>query len=119
VRGSLAAIERLRALRPAVVVCGHGPVAGPEVLDTCARYLGWVSRLADEARAADLTPLSAAREADLGEFDGLLDPERIVGNLHRAYAEAEGTEPGGMLDVGGIFGEMVEYNGGRLPTCLA
>jgi cyclase len=119
VRGTLAAIEQIRALQPAVIVCGHGPVAGPDVLDACARYLGWIGRLAGEARAAGLTPLAAAREADLGEFAGLLDPERIVANLHRAYADADDASPGQPLDVARVFGEMVDYNGGQLPACLA
>jgi cyclase len=119
VEGGLAAIEKLRSLRPEVVVCGHGPVAGPEVLDTCADYLRWIQRMAAQASSAGVAPLEAARQVDLGEFAGLIDPERIVGNLHRAYAERDGGELGAPLDAVAIFGEMVAYNGGRLPTCLA
>jgi L-amino acid N-acyltransferase YncA len=33
-----------------------------------------------------MTPLAAARETDLGRFAAWPDAERIVGNLHRAYA---------------------------------
>ncbi|MFZ3572552.1 MBL fold metallo-hydrolase [Streptomyces sp. BH097] len=117
--GSLKAIERLRGLRPRVVVCGHGPVGGPEVLDENEAYLRRVRRIAAEALSAGLTPLDAAREAGPGAFAHLLDPERLVGNLHRAYAELRGGEPGAALDVPSVFGEMVDYNGGRLPHCLA
>ncbi|WP_041260274.1 MBL fold metallo-hydrolase [Pseudofrankia inefficax] len=119
ISGGLAAIDRLRALNPRTVICGHGPLAGPEVLDRCASYLRWVQRLAASAHAAGLTPLAAAREADLGPFADLLDPERLVGNLHRAYAELDGGEVARPLDAAGIFAEMVAFNGGKLPACLA
>lgn len=119
VAGSLATIGKLRALDPEVVVCGHGPVSGPEVFDTAAAYLEWIQGLAAAGIAAGLDPLATAREADLGEFAGLLEPERIVGNLHRAFAEARGGDLGEPVDVPAAFTEMVVYNGGRIPTCLA
>ena len=117
--GSLAAVETLSRLGARTVVCGHGPVTGPEVFEQTLAYLRWIERLAAEGATRGLTPLELAREADPGEFGGLLDRERIVGNLHRAYAELDGGERGRPLDVVAIFGEMVAYNNGRLPTCLA
>jgi cyclase len=119
VRGGLVAIETLRALRPVTVVCGHGPVCGPEVLDTCAAYLRWIQELAAWGRAAGRTPLEVARLAGPGDFGDLIDRERIVGNLHRAYAELGDGELGESLDAAAVFTEMVDYNDGRLPTCLA
>ncbi|MCI3949451.1 MAG: Beta-lactamase protein, partial [Acidimicrobiales bacterium] len=50
---------------------------------------------------------------------GWHDPERIVGNLHRALAERHGVEPGGAIDVAAAFADMVAYNGGRPLRCLA
>lgn len=119
VEGSLRAVERLRALGPRTIVGGHGPVAGPEVLDETAAYLRYVQKVAAEASAAGLTPLEAAREAGPGPYAHWLDAERLVGNLHRAHAELGGAPQGAPLDVVGIFGELVEYNGGRLPECYA
>jgi cyclase len=119
VRGGLAAIERLRALRPRTVVCGHGPVCGPKVLDDCAEYLEWVRELATWGESAGHSPLATAREAGTSRFQQLTDPERTVGNLHRAYAELGDQELGVPLDNAAIFGEMVTYNDGNLPTCLA
>ncbi|MET8976878.1 MBL fold metallo-hydrolase [Streptomyces sp. NPDC004539] len=121
VRGSLAALDRLRGLEAETVVGGHGQVGGPEVFDETERYLRRILDVAGEGVAAGLTPLQAARLYGVGEFGGLIDPERLVGNLHRAFLEirrpdlALGTE----IDVPGVFGEMVEFNDGRLPTCLA
>lgn len=119
VTGSIGAIERLRAFRPTTVVCGHGPVAGPEVLDTTLAYLRWLHDVARASAARGLTPLEAARENRDGPFAGLADAERLVGNLHRCYAEIRGGMPGERLDVVGAFREMVDFNGGRLPECLA
>jgi cyclase len=118
VAGALAALGRLRALDPRVVVGGHGPVGGAESFDETESYLRRVQSLAREGRAAGLTPVEVAREAGPGEFGDLLDSERIVANLHRAYAEEEGRPLGTPLDVVEIFGEMVEFHG-RLPACLA
>ncbi|MGW7081659.1 MBL fold metallo-hydrolase [Streptomyces sp. NPDC054866] len=118
VAGSLAVIGKLRALAPRTVVAGHGPVGGPELLDATENYLRYVQRLASDGIAAGLTPLQAAHEADLGEFAALLDRERLVPNLHRAYAEAAGALPGHQLDIGELFSEMITFHGG-LPVCCA
>lgn len=120
VSGSLAAIERLRNLGARTVVCGHGPVAGPEVFEENAAYLRYVQRIAAVGAAEGWSPLRAAREAGPGEFKTWLDPERLVGNLHRAYAElTPDAERGAALDVPPVFGEMVAYNDGKLPSCAA
>ena len=70
---------------------------------------------------AGVTPLELARATDLGRFADLTDPERIVGNLHRAYADLEGTvaDRGRPINVPAVLQEMVAYNGGRPLTCLA
>jgi cyclase len=119
VSGALRAVDELRQLGARTIVCGHGPVAGPEVFDETVAYLRWIQALAADGAARGLSPLQAAREAGPGEFGHLIDPERAVGNLHRAYAEIEGGELGRPLDVVKIFGEMIEYNGGVVPECLA
>ncbi len=119
IAGCLEAIDIMRGLGAATVVSGHGEVAGPEVFDVNAEYLRWIQRTASTALAAGLSPLEAAREASLGDFAGLLDPERIVGNLHRACAEARGEPRGTPLDIVSIFMEMAEYNGGPMPACYA
>jgi len=80
----------LRPLGAPTVVPGHGPVCGPEAIDDVLAYLRFVQDTARAAKAAGLTPLEAARQAGLGEFGGLLDAERIAGNLHRAYLEFDG-----------------------------
>jgi cyclase len=119
VRGSLAALQQLKELGAETIVPGHGPVSGPGVLDAQIAYLGRIQTIAADAWSAALSPLDAAREADLGAFAHWHDPERIVGNLARAYVELAGAEPGVPIDVAGALQAMVEYNGGRPLRCRA
>jgi cyclase len=117
--GSLAALARLRALGPLVVVPGHGPVGGPELLTFTEEYLRWVATLAGKGLADGLSPLETALWADEGEFGALLDRERLVGNLHRAFQEAAGGVPGARIESAPAMREMVAFNGGRPLRCLA
>jgi cyclase len=109
----------LRPLGARTLVPGHGPVCGPQVIDDVLAYLRFVQRTARQAKAEGLSPLQAARAVDLGEFEDLLDAERIVGNLHRAYLELDGAERGAPIDLLQALGDMVAYNGGRPLTCHA
>lgn len=119
VAGSLAVLDRVLEFDADVVVPGHGPPCTMAVLDTVGGYLRMVQGHAEKAKAAGLSPLEAARDLDLGEFAALTDPERLVGNLHRAYAECDGARPGDDIDVLGAFADMIRYNGGRPLRCMA
>lgn len=118
VQGSLKAVQRLRALDPAVIVGGHGTVGGKELLDQNEAYLRWIWEIASDGYAQGVSISDLARDSDLGEFGTWLDSERIIGNLHRAYAEAAGEPLGSPIDVGTAFREMVAFHG-SLPTCHA
>jgi cyclase len=119
VSGSLQALDKIVALDPLVVVPGHGVPGGIEIVDTCRAYLRWIQQSARDALSAGLSPLEAARELDLGEFAGLLDPERLAGNLHRAFAEHNGLAPGAPIDLGAAFADMITLNRGKPLTCMA
>ncbi|MGY2079565.1 MBL fold metallo-hydrolase [Modestobacter sp. SYSU DS0657] len=122
VLGAIDVLERfVRPLGARTIVPGHGAVIGPEVIDDVLAYLRFVETLAREGLAAGVTPLELARATDLGRFAELGDPERIVGNLHRAYADLAGApgERGRPLDVMAALQDMVAFNGGRPLTCLA
>jgi cyclase len=94
VSGSLTALDRIRALRPRVIVPGHGEVC-------------------------DLDVLAGARETDLGEFAALHDSERLVGNLHRAYSELDGNPIDADVDVMAALSDMIAFNDGNVLRCLA
>jgi cyclase len=119
VTGALGAVAALKDLGAETIMPGHGPVCGPEVIDDVLAYLDFVLDLARAGTAAGVRPLEAALSADLGGFAGLTDPERLVGNLHRAYADLSDTASGAGVDVGAALADMVAYNGGRPLSCRA
>ena len=82
-------------------------------------YLQLVQETAVAARAEGLSPLEAARRCDLGRFAAWTDPERLVGNLHRAFSELNGDAPGSPLPYPAIFQEMIAFNGGEPLRCCA
>ncbi|MFD9690772.1 MBL fold metallo-hydrolase [Kitasatospora sp. NPDC059088] len=116
--GSLRAVEELRALGARTVVPGHGPVGGPELLDATEDYLHYVRDLAAAGRRAGRSPRETAAAHGPGPFAALLDAERLLPNLHRAYLEDADPGSESAVDMGALFAEMVEYCGG-LPACHA
>ncbi|HUJ07154.1 MAG TPA: MBL fold metallo-hydrolase [Streptosporangiaceae bacterium] len=121
VAGTITVLEQvITPLGARTVVPGHGPVFdGTGPIESTVAYLRFVQETAATGRAAGLTPLDAARQADLGDFAAWPDAERIAGNLHRAYAELDGVPPGGPIDIVAALADMVAWNGGRPLTCLA
>jgi cyclase len=121
VAGAIDVLENVvRPLGAQVVVPGHGPVfRDSSPIDDTLDYLRFVLDLAVSSQRAGLTPLDAARRADLGRFASWADRERLVGNLHRAYAEHDGAPPGAAINVVEALSDMVAYNGGAPLTCLA
>lgn len=116
VAGARTVLEWIAAFEPRVIVPGHGPVVTRDrvapVLDQHDAYYRMIQRLAAVVVEGDRTILEVARGADLGVFAEWDDAERVVLNLHRAVAEADGPE----LDVTAAFTDAVVYNGGPLTT---
>lgn len=116
--GALRALDWLRRFPAARIVPGHGPLIDEgdlrEVLDAQTRYYRLVQRTARAGLAAGHTPLQAARRCDLGPFAGWPDPQRIVLNLHRAYADATGTA----IDLISAFTDAITFNGGPLESAV-
>ncbi len=106
-----AALDQLRALGAETIVPGHGPVCGPEAFDEVEGYLRFIQNLARQGFEAGLQPLEVARETDLGQYAGLADPERIVGNLYRAYSELKGEPLAAPLPLRQVVQEMEAFSG--------
>jgi cyclase len=121
VTGAIEALEQVvLPLGARTTVPGHGPVfEGTAPVQATLDYLRFVLDQAVRGLAAGVSPLDAARGTDLGRFADWPDAERIVGNLHRAYAELDGTPRGGPIDIMAALADMVTYNGGKPLTCLA
>ncbi|MFK0154705.1 MBL fold metallo-hydrolase [Streptomyces sp. NPDC090493] len=116
--GALRSLDWIAGFDPQHVVPGHGPLIDAnsldEVLETHRRYYRLVLDTARAGLDAGLTPLDAARKCSLGPFADLPDAERIVLNLHRAYADAQHTE----LDIFQAFADAVTLNGGPMHTAV-
>jgi cyclase len=119
ITGALRAVDKLAGLGAETIVPGHGPLCGPEVMEGVTDYLLFVQDVARRGRGAGQSPLEIARDTDLGTFATLLDPERLLGNLHRAYAELDGAPPGAPIDFPAALQDMVSFNGGQPLTCHA
>jgi cyclase len=118
VRGAIDVLTTVVAPIPAAtIVPGHGAPCDRDLIGTVVGYLEFVLATAAQGRAAGLSPLEAAREADLGGYAGWLDAERIVGNLHRAYADLDPARPA--VSHADALRDMVAYNGGAPLSCYA
>jgi cyclase len=119
IQGLIEALTELEELDATTVVPGHGAVCEPGVIAEQLSYLRFVQDLAQDGEAAGHDPLELARRTDLGHFGAWTDPERLVGNLHRAYSELRGEPRGITLDYQLVVDEMVSFNGGQPLRCLA
>lgn len=119
VEGSIRSLDVLRGFGARVVVPGHGQTCGPEVFDGIELYLRLIQRIAHDALERGLTPLEAARAADLGEFALLSDSERLVGNLHRSMAEISGLAVDESELRRSAIADMVKLHGQPLLPCSA
>jgi cyclase len=116
--GALRALDWIADFEPEHVVPGHGPLIDmrslTEVLETHRRYYQLVLKTGRDGLRDSLTPLEAARNCRLGSFADLPDAERIVLNLHRAYADSQHTD----LDLYRAFADAVTFNGGPMRTAV-
>jgi cyclase len=116
VDGARRSLAWLASFSPSTIVPGHGPIAESssiaDVLDAHDRYYRFVEGVAIDGRRDGVAPLDAARRCDLGEFAAWADAERLVLNLHRAYADADGRE----LDLMAAMIDAITFNGGPLAT---
>jgi cyclase len=116
VTGALQSLDWVAGFGTHHLVPGHGPVATgsavESVLDEHRRYYRLVLEAAGLGRRRGMTALEAAQQTDLGEFAAWADPERLVLNLHRAYAEADGST----VHVSQAFRDAMIWNGGPLTT---
>jgi cyclase len=108
--GSLRALDWIAGFAPDHVVPGHGPVIDASglqaILDAHRRYYKFVLDTAQAGVQDGLSPLEAARRCELGPFADLPDAQRIVLNLHRAYADVTT----GRFDLVRAIGDTVSYN---------
>ena len=64
------------------------------------------------------TPVEQALETELGEFEDMTDSERLAGNLHVAYRENSDADYE-WVGFDSAISDMIVFNGGKLPHCVA
>lgn len=115
VSGAIATLDWMRGFDAAVLVPGHGQPCGPDQIDFHIRYWRMIQSGAADGHQAGLTPVQTAHELDQGEFAELGDQERVVMNLHRAYAEIDSDH---RFDFHSAAADAVAY-AGRPIRCIA
>ena len=107
----IAACRRIRALEPAVVVPGHGPLADVNGVAQLERYLEWIDGEATKRHEAGMSALDAAWDIELGEYTDWGDSERTVITVDSIYA---GLDPDHQrLNAIRAFQEMGRYRAQR------
>jgi cyclase len=104
----IAALDRIIALAPAIIVPGHGPVCGAEGAREMKAYLEYVRSESRRCFDAGLSALDAARTLDLGPYAGWTEPERLLFNVERAYRELRGEPFDAPIDAMAIFRGMYQ-----------
>jgi glyoxylase-like metal-dependent hydrolase (beta-lactamase superfamily II) len=99
----IAACDRILALRPNVVVPGHGPLATPDALRDLKEYFEYLTSEARTRFDGGLTAAEAARDIDLGPYAGWSEGERMVANVHALYRDFGDESP---FDALTLLGEM-------------
>lgn len=106
--GWIAALDRIVALDPEVVVPGHGPLCSVEGPREMKAYLVYVREESRRHFDAGLTALEAAKKIDLGPYANWTEPERILFSVERAYREFRGEPFDAPIDAMAIFRGMSE-----------
>jgi len=102
----IAACDRILAWEPEVVVPGHGPLATAQHVRECRDYLAYVLAESKKRHAAGMSAEDAARDIALDGFSHWSESERIVANVHMAYAEITRTPPPDAIP---LFAAMAAY----------
>jgi cyclase len=102
----ITACDRVLALRPTVVVPGHGPLATPAALVELKEYFEFLTGEARTRFDGGLSPLEAARDIDLGPYAGWSEAERVVANVHALYRDFGDASPADALTLMGEMGAL-------------
>ena len=101
-----AALDRVIALNPRIVVPGHGDVTDTEGVKTLRRYFEYVEGESKRFFEAGLGEYEAAQRIDLGPYANWTEPSRIIFNVRRAYRELRGEPYDAHIDVLALLREF-------------
>jgi cyclase len=101
----IAACDRIVALDAVTVVPGHGPVTDNRAVLDLKAYLEYLTSEARARYEAGLTPMEAAREISLDDYESWGEAERLVVNVTTLYRDFGDDAPS---DVVTMFTQMAE-----------
>jgi glyoxylase-like metal-dependent hydrolase (beta-lactamase superfamily II) len=101
----IAACDRIVALDAATVVPGHGPVTDNGAVRNLETYLEYLTAEARVRYDAGLTPMEAARDISLADYQAWGEAERLVVNVTTLYRDFGGDPPS---DAVTMFTQMAE-----------
>lgn len=101
-----AALDRVIALAPDIVVPGHGGLTDTAGVKLLRSYFEYVEAESKGFFEAGLDELEAAKRIDLGPFAAWTEPERAIFNVRRAYRELRGEAWDSPVDVLVLLREM-------------
>jgi glyoxylase-like metal-dependent hydrolase (beta-lactamase superfamily II) len=106
----VAACDRIIAMDPAVIVPGHGPLAGLAEVRELRSYFEYLYEQASLLHGEGMDPLQAARSLALDRWADWGERERLPVNLANIFRELDGEpEP---LDALSAFQLMADYKAG-------
>lgn len=114
-----AALDRIIALQPHIVVPGHGPVTDVDGVKTLRSYFEYVEAESKHFFESGATEMEAAQRMDLGPFAKWTEPERVMFNVRRAYRECRGEPYDAPFDALELLREvetLAEYYESRART---
>lgn len=76
----------------AVIVPGHGPLAGPDAVRELKAYFEYLYSEARTCHARGMTALQAARSISMQRWADWGEAERLVVNVANIYAELSGDQ---------------------------
>lgn len=103
----LAAADRILALKPSVIVPGHGPLATPQMVRDLQGYLRFVQIESSRRFAAGMDAVAAADDIELGPYADWGDAERIAVNVEMIYRELDAGRPA--VPVPDLFVRMAQW----------
>jgi cyclase len=101
------------------VVPGHGPITDKQGIRRLKEYLEYVHAEARKRYDAGMSDIEAAKDISLAPFEGWLDSERMIVNVHSAYREF--SKATGPIDTVRLFAAMAAWRKGEAAraTCPA
>lgn len=94
---------------PAAGVYAYVQPAGGGMVNNCG-----IADVAASSFAEGPTPLEAAQKHRDNPYRDWAESERLVGTLHRAYAEPAGEAPDTRITVASVWPDLVAFHGGPI-----